>query len=78
MTIKAKFMKQKLLFTVQVFSVLLMILFVFVGTLKRDLNKERMLRESASIEMQSEEKSSSSDFFFSPFAISLPDFNGSN
>ena len=71
-------MKQKLLFATQVFSVLLMILSVFVGTLKRDLNKERMLRESASIQMQSEEKTTSSDYFFSPFAITLPDFTGSN
>lgn len=71
-------MKQKLLFATQVFSVLLMILAVFVGTLKRDLNKEKMLRESAGIQMLSEEKTTSSDYFFSPFAITLPDFTGSN
>jgi hypothetical protein len=64
-------MKQKLLFTAQVFSVLLMILSIFVGTLKRDLNKERTLREHAVIEMQQEDNNNTSGSFFSPFVTSF-------
>lgn len=71
-------MKQKLLFTTQVFAVLLMILSVFLGTLKRDLNKEKMQRETAYSRMESEENTSSSRFFFSPFAVSLQEFIESN
>ncbi len=71
-------MKQKLLFTTQVFSILLMVLAVFVGTLKRDLNKEKMMRESAYIQAETEENGISSSFFFSPFAVSLQEFMESN
>ncbi len=66
-------MKQKITFSVQVLSILIVFLSVFITCLVRDRNRDNStIRKTQVINIDGQEINSSSIVFFNPFSNGLP------
>ena len=66
-------MKQKITFTVQVLSILIVFLSVFISCLVRDRSREQStIRKTQVMQIERKEINSSSIVFFNPFGNGLP------
>ncbi|HLA53456.1 MAG TPA: hypothetical protein VK618_09140 [Flavitalea sp.] len=66
-------MKQKITFSVQVLSILIVFLSVFISCLVRDRSREQStIRKAQVMQIERKEINSSSIVFFNPFSNGLP------